>query len=152
MSDKIKNIQKMMRNLVINAVDKFNESKIERSEYNDGIASAYGWILAGFCDKAKRCQIPLNYFSLHDVDLEAAFFFNKILCFDKKVPIPSVKKKYKSMLIVCLNESKLLIKQYYKQHLECLEEAPEDKFYQAVVEGYREIVSLMEQYNIKIKI
>lgn len=146
MTQDVQNIQNMMRELVVLAVDKFNKRVMDNNVYNEGIAHAYGSTLSLLYDQVKLFHIPLNYLSLHTMNPEKASFSNEMVYFDKNMQIPKVQEEYQSRILDWLSDNKWLIKERYEDHLP---DSVKDEFYKAAVEGYREIFTLMEKYGIK---
>jgi hypothetical protein len=144
----IKDIQNMMRELVIAAVEKHNIRIHNGNDvYNSGIAHAYSSVLNLLYNQAKLFHIPLHYLSLHTMDPEKACLSNEILSFDKNIQISEVSEKYKSSVEGWLLDNNLLIKERYE---DCLHDITKDEFYKAVIDGYKEIFSIMKKYGIKI--
>lgn len=143
----VENIQAMMRELVIVAIAKFNNRVINNDAYDAGVSSAYGWVLTPLYNQAKLSDIPLNYLSLDTIDPEKASFSNEIIYFDKTLPIPSVKKEYRSSILVWLYDNLPFIKERYE---DCLVDINKDEFYKGMIDGYWEIFLLMEKYGIRV--
>src|SRR5688572_14122672 len=135
MINKIKNIQNMMRELVIASVIKCNERKKSNNTYNAGIAHAYTSTLSLLYDQARLFNIPLDCLSLHIINPERDSFSADMISFDKSIPIPMLREENYDNVLGWLSDNKLLLKELYDDHL--LDSA-KDKFDESVIIGFRE--------------